>query len=868
MRNLTKMLLVMVALLVPVFLVACGDGGGAVSGGRHIEGNIYSESRWTALEGGFLLNSRLAPIAIEATLLNQDLDSIGSVDVNLQRHRNGKIVFTSDSIELKSSLLRIKYSCVYADSPDGITMDFVQYVDIDKDSIPELSLLGALQSKRILFLVQEDGFYFESASRKAMREIRSLLDFDTQDKQTLNDLIYQICIIEKPDTAFYANYEKMRNSIGEDKTWRDLFQETEIADTLFNHNRQEKLWTESFGLPACDSSNYKDTASATNKESAYYKKPFVCDNPEYSNRYKWRLMTELEKEIGVCTPALRDTLEFEHTVYTCDSAKAKWQKMPDKQGIPYLYGECKSETEGDSVLYDSTYYACTSLKDWRSNIVYEWKVPAGEQWNDSVNVLVRKHEGLCNGERNGETTIIDGKYYLCKDAAWREIDRYTYFLGECESQGWNLWTAHHDSVGYFMCKRGEWSYTTQGYTSKWEEILIPDFYGDKCTLALENYVKEYDGIYFICKNKWNSESSCFWKVIEDRELSVPLRHGKLCSQENNGEVIEIDGAGYWCVFPNWEEATDYHLTVLRAVERNKLAHDYCRDGSANTTIFWDDTDSALYGCVNSYTYVNEGWGEVRRAPTNATTFTEFKDPKNLLGGIYEDDGHYTISRDGWTYTFSHYTTGVNDDRRKYLRLQKIVPPAGTTLNVTETDERMVFWAAIGDSAATLDKVEEKSPSFDNYFTDWKQTIVESTKCPDATLPGISCVSDWDESTIEVKFNNYNKDSYTTLEQAKAFCPEGTRIPSAEEWQAYNFIKADRAMLVEQVKGDGNTGKFSAKYSLAWTSTEKDADTQYCFEYVVKNNGWNDVYVASGIVECPKDLYPMVQAYCVNDGREE
>ena len=860
------------ALCAAAFLAACGEGGKSVSGGRYIEGSETAESHKIALEGRFLLNKRLTPIGIDVTLIDENLDSIGTLKTELIRQRNGDINFVTDSVEIHTPYLRIGFTCAYADSSGGYAMDFVQYVDISNNSTPTLSLADALGSKRIQFLIQEDGFYLENARDKAMREIRGMLDFDPQGNMTLNDLIYQICIVEKPDTVFYASYEKLRNAVGEDKTWRDLFNETEIADTLFNHNRQERIWTEAFGLPSCDSTNYKDTASVTNKESAYYRKPFVCDNPEFSNIYKWRLMTELEKEIGVCTPALRDTLAFEHTVYTCDSAKAKWQKMPDKQGVPHLYGECTSETEGDSVLYDSTYYACTSLEDWRSRITYEWKVPAGEQWNDSVNILVRKHEGLCNGERAGETTAIDGKYYLCKDAVWREIDRYTYFLGECDSLGWNLWTEHHDSVGYFMCKRGEWSYSN-GYTSKWEEILVPDFYGDKCTVALENYIKEYDGVYYICKNRWKSESECYWKVADDNELSVPLRRGKICTNENSGEVVEYDGRGYECKDYLWQTPSDYHLAVYRAMVRNGYDPEYCRNGSANTKLFWDDVDSTLYGCVVKYSDYNFGWGQVRRAPNKTTVFTEFNDPKALLEGVYEDNENFTISKDGWKYTFYYYTYGVNDDRLKYLRLKKVIPDTGIPLDISENENITAIRAIIGDSTVTLDKIEGKSTSFDTYFTDWKEKIIESTRCPDATLPSIKCVTDWDESTLDVKFAHYSENSYTTWEQAKALCPEGTHIPSAEEWLNNNYAGSfgttrTSFMDVEQQNENSRNELFEAYYNLMWTSTEKDSETQYCFEYVVKGNNWNKPVIASGIVECPKDLYPMVQAICVNDREEK
>ncbi|GEM_PF-3251172 len=870
MRNFVKMLLLMAALSVSVFLVACGgEGGDSVSGGRHIEGNIYPESRWTALQGGFYLHVRLVPVAVEVTLLDERLDSIGTVDVKLVRHRNGATSFASDSLDLASSLLRIKFTCVYADSSSGLKMEFVQYADIDKDSVTVLSLSDALQSKRIEFLVQEDGFDLEGARRKANREARSLLDYDAQGDLSMTVYINQICIIEKPDTAFFANYMKLRDAMGEDKTWRDFFSETEIGDTLFNRNRWEDFWIKSFGLPACDSSNYKDTASVKNKESAHYGKVFVCDNPEYVNKYKWRLMTDFEKDIGVCTPALRDTAGFGHVVYVCDSARAEWKKMPEKQGLLYLYGECRNEVEGDSVLYDSVYYVCASHTDWLSRVIWEWKVPLDDQWSDPVNIFVRKHEGLCNGGRSGEMALIEGKYYLCKDSAWKEIDRATYFLGECDSLGRGK-KAHHDSVGYFICRPDEWPRSG----SKWEEVLIPDYYGDECKPELAGYVKKYDGTLYICRARAGFSGS-HWEVPSYTDIAEPVRNGNLCEMANEGEVVEYGGVGYKCGFPVWEKATDYELKVHRAIVRNKYKPDLCFNGTDRISIFWDEADTALYGCVEKFTEANYGWGQVRYEMKYAA-FADIHDPRDVAGGIYEN-GDYIITRNGWKYSF--YISGLSSSGDKYgiLNLKSVVSETGAPFEITGMNDlrrEMVIRAAIGDSAVALDAIDGKSASFDAYFTDWKQQVVESTGCPDATITGISCVSDWGTSTVDVVFNHYNENSYTTWEQAKDFCPEGSHIPSADEWLYQNYadwfsIAKDRALRVRQKKDSGDYGTFDVEYSFVWTSTEKDSETQYCFEYVKVSSGWyQEKTILSGIVECPKDLYPMVQAICVSDGREE
>lgn len=874
MTRIRKYLSLMAALCTTALLVACGSDSGT-SGGHYITGNDSFKSEQTALDGYFYLHERLVPIDIKVATLDENLDSIGTIDVKLERHRDGKIHFVSDSIELESPYLRISYTCIYADSTSNIEMDFVEYIDADLVKHPILSLPGALESDRVKFLVQEDGFYFESAKQKALRDVYNVLEYDNRQdvlveldslwslREGINSHLYMLCLIDKPDTAFFDNYDKLRSAIGSGKTWHELLPEAEIADIMFTDDPYEKwttFWMEAFGLTDCDSTNIYDTASVTNKKSTYYKATLVCDDLYDTKRYKWRLLTDIEMDEGLCAFDQRDTVVFDSMVYICDSAKTQWRNMAEKDAIPYLYGKCKSEIEGDTILYDKTYYACLGSEDSRTHdIRYEWtsNIPTNEKWLDPVNVFVRKQYGACNGIDYQSKVSIEGKYYQCDDWdwTWKEVDRKTYFLGICDSLGWDTKKAHHDSVGYFICRKG----------SKWEEILIPDYYGDECTSKQENYIKQYEGTNFICRVKWGWDS--FWDIASDNDMSIPVRNGKFCTQENNGEVVEFNGKGYWCVAPNWKEATEYHLTVFKAMERNNFKPDYCRNGSDNTTIFWDKADSTFYGCVNKYTDVNFGWGQVKRDATKSTSFAEFKDTENLVGGIYEDNDHYTITKDGWKYTFTYYTSGVNKDNIRVLRLQKVVTNTGAIIDVYENNI-MVFRAALGDSAATLDDIEEKSPSFENYFADWKQKIIESTRCPDATLPGFNCVSNWDESTIDIKFKHYNKNSYTTLEQAMAFCPEGSHIPSAEEWLVKNYAqsyKHDRASNVKQIKSNGQSGDFTADYNLVWTSTEKDSDTQYCFEYVKKDGGWNGTVVAGGIVECPKDLYPMVQAFCVSDG---
>lgn len=872
MRISMKTIRLMAALLVAAFLAACENGGSRVSGGRYIEGSENSESLWTVLEGSFQNGSRLVPVEINVTLLDENLDSIGVLDQKMIRQRDGKIDFVSDSVDFPTPYLRIAYACVYPNSSSGLKMEFVQYVDVGNVKNPALSISGALGSERVKTLVQDEGFELVGAKQKALREIYYMLEYEQRRdvvledgshdefRDELNDYLYTLCQREKSDSAFYANYDKLRSSLGSGKTWRDLIPEVEVADTLLTREskvRWPQLWMDALGLSSCDSSSFKDTLSVGEKKSAYYGRLLVCDYTSKRKALSWRLLTELETEKGVCTSGLRDTVVFDSLVYICDSAKTDWRNMAESDAVPYLFGKCREEMEGDTIKYDSTYYAC--VIDRYNDYVWTKDLLENTKLSNPVNIFVRKHAGVCTEERYREMVTVEGKYYQCYDRVWEEVDRKTYFLDRCDETTLNK-TAHHDSVGYFKC------FQENGGT--WKEILIPEYYGDACTTETENYIKEYDGIKFICKVKWGW--SCSWQVASDNDLSVPVRHGKICNKENNGEVVEYDGVGYECKAPQWTATSEYHLAVYRAMVRNKFDPEYCRNGSAGTKLFWDDADSALYGCIGNYSDVNLGWGQVRRNANKTKPYAEFDNPKILLEGVYEDNSRFGISKGGWKYTFLYYSSGVNDDYRRYLYLKNVVSESGSAFDVSELDNYTVFRAAIGDSSATLDKIEGKSPSFESYFADWKQKIIESTSCPDATLSGISCVSDWNESELDVKFAHYNENSYTTWNQAKSFCPEGTHIPSAEEWLNQNYGKAfssSRAMLVKQHNENARHNLFVADYSLFWTSTEKDSDTQYCFEYVTKDEGWRTSVIAGGLVECPKDLYPMVQVVCVNDGEE-
>ena len=855
----SQMIRYFLILCLGIFLTSCSDDNSAGSSIHYVEGNENVESRTLALQGKFSLNNKLIPVKIDIDVVDENLDSIATIKASLKKERNGTITFSSDYDDFASSIVRIKYTCAYNDSSSKLKMDFVEYINIDKNPRPTLNLPMALASERIKELVQEDGFYLARAKEKVLREIFELLDYNNkqiidfeQDSSSkhlaeLNQHVNMISTVEKSDSAFYKNYKSLRSAVGSEKTWQDILSETEIADMAFAHDPDiiyADYWTKAFGLGSCDSTHFQDTTIISNKESVYNKKKFLCD---YKNKtYYWRTFNDVEAVNGLCTYDRKDTVIQDSLVWTCDSAKTKWNVMSGEQALPYQNISCDKILEGTYINYNSKNFACVY-----ENNKFIWKDSVSEnyKWRNSLDVYLKNKVGLCDEDNSlGRSTIMDNKYYQCRDGIWTEVDKISYYLGYCNKSRTND-KAMHDSVGYFICN------------DKWTEIPIPQYYGDICTKGFVHYAKKYGDTYYICKDQPNY----YWSVALKEELSIPIQNDYFCEEENNGEVFELDGVGYKCVYPIWQYAQDFEVKVSKAMERNKYSKDMCKNGPANSSIFWDKIDSTFYGCVDSYTEANYGWGKVIWNNYN-NPLTKFKSPEDFAGGTYDSLKNYKVN--GWTLTFSYGGSSLSGSIEYItLYLKKAISPKGDEYDVLEGNNVTVIRAAAGNKTVSLDSITNKSDSFDKYFTDWKNKIIESTQCPTPTLPELKCVSNWDESDIEINFTNYNQNSYATWNQTKSFCPEGTHIPSAEELSISNYAASfnnERFTAVQQKMNNGKKGSFSANYSLVWTSTEKDSKTQYCLEYVKSNS--NQV-VASGIVECPKDLYPMVQVVCINDGRK-
>jgi hypothetical protein len=164
-----------------------------------------------------------------------------------------------------------------------------------------------------------------------------------------------------------------------------------------------------------------------------------------------------------------------------------------------------------------------------------------------------------------------------------------------------------------------------------------------------------------------------------------------------------------------------------------------------------------------------------------------------------------------------------------------------------SNRRFFVRDSMGNKTVRLDTLEGKSESLEGFYKNWVAHI------------GDEQVGDSLKTAV---IANFNTSAHKTLQQAMDLCPEGFRLPDSTEWRT--IVPKVREM--ESFVASSGYGA-SRRYNLFWTSSEKDSETQYCYEYVLKQNSDISYYwdiLAGDLIECPKDLYPMVQALCISE----
>lgn len=538
---------------------------------------------------------------------------------------------------------------------------------------------------------------------------------------------------------------------------------------------------------------------------------------------------------------------------------AIWQKT-------YGFHECDSTSFGSSLrnknkeskLYDED-FVCQNQWQWvRDSIPVSTgdsaasDAPADSLNGDSLGFVdltssyVDSVLGGCVSDRDGEKGRIGLGYYICMDSIWKPIDRVTYFLGVCDSakyvQGYykSKVFEQHDSVGYYFCTDDEWT-----------KVTPPQYYQEKCT---DGKMVVYDSVYYTCENS-------VWRYSKATELER-VYNGILCDNNTKGMRVDYSHTQYYlCMDDKWEllEYYDEELILRDALKRNGKDPHYCDNGVGGVSPIWLPEDSMLVTCSNlesTYKYYDV---------VLVVSEPYFDDSIMATGTLSQSyyDFYLTIVKDGVEYIFKQgggrYSYGNRTRQNATLGLRNIVV-GDVKYNTTELNG--FYFAALAQDASVntdLNKVENRSESFDDFFAGWLADVEKLNSCYPWILKG--CEETYENNEVKsVTLKGEVEDSYLTWENAKNKCPPGYHIPDTTEWKTQKYFVQGQYRLIDYPVTENFVGG-SVTYDIFWSSEEKDNKTHFCYEQAwFKSVG----QLESRIIECPKDLFPLVQLMCVRD----
>jgi hypothetical protein len=490
--------------------------------------------------------------------------------------------------------------------------------------------------------------------------------------------------------------------------------------------------------------------------------------------------------------------------------------------------------------------------------------------------------GKCTYKNSGDMQKLDSLYVECSDNRWNPLDSLLYYLGHCSSVNYK---ARHNG-SYYSCL-GKWPDIDD---TTWREVYPPEYYNDDCDL---DRIVEYDSSYYICEQLECEGDGCFafrtWRKLEDVELIPPVVNMDTCESPQQNLKLVYDSVFYECKDGKWNAVPEDSLlppekdglvcrdSLFGSVE--KYDRDYYRcdtnrvwrvmkplealpyeyrdslgycDTISNKILHWNE--GAFVGCVirdSAYQW------EVISVGTSPYSLPSSINKKKLAGNPLTDSV-YTITADGVEYRFNivkmTYTTNYYNLILEHMTFD------GKGYDAYSYNGNLFLHAERGKDSVLLNSIENKSASFDVFYPNWKQRIGGLWACPSTAE-----VKDEDISVIM-----YNENAFMNYEKAKAFCPEGYHIPNETEIErklsigtGYLYLRNDSPISWSfKGSGIGCSTDYLIYADVFWTSTEKDSDTQYCYETTLRTPTQN--VKGNGIVECPKDLYPMVQVLCVKD----
>lgn len=724
-------------------------------------------------------------------------------------------------------------------------------------------------------------------------------------------LPYVYCRHEISDSLFYSDFKEFRDAFAETGKMKDSFlvraadaflstfervfedesaklYEGKSRDSIVGlRNMDYTLFENAYGINFPWPSGAGDTVLITDSTSAYYKRHFVMDNI-------WRLKSSLEDTLGLCLYSKDTTVLNGDDYYRCRNSSNVWKRESDHDSIlVYTIGKCdRYYTKNRGAYVGDSLYVCECDDvscGWSDRYATRKWTEADSLYSVVIDARAAKVFGKCksNYYRSGEMKQLDSALFVqCSAEWWVQIDSLHYYLGNCISG--------HDKgkhLGiYYGCKE-------YGWDNDWIEIPAPQYYGDTCSDdRYYNRVVQYDGDYFICKPDYCQDEDgfvnhfCsfdgFWRKLDSAEIIPPVINMDTCDRPQVNQKVSYDGIIYECQTGDWHRV---HPDSLLAPEKDGLI---CGDslfgmvkgydrtyytcdsnyqwrvmgvlasapylfedslGSCDTiskkNIHWYGTALGFYGCAKDSGSV--AWHRIELG-SHPNTMPLNYDKKSFAGGVIENDSLYKVTVDGKLYQF---------DIDGYNWALTHVEISGKTYDAYFYRERLFLHSERGTQRIRLDSIENKSESFDAFYTEWKTWAKGCSECQ-------SRRADVDSNVFALR---YNENAYMDWSRASKFCPEGFHVPSLEEFAQEDFIayvttnmdvRNDSPIIWDYtMHRSGCVSGNTLYFDILWTSTENDADTQHCVEIA-----WHPYNGEKGrrVTECPKDLYPMVQTLCVQD----
>ena len=809
----------------------------------------------TALSGTFSLHPTLIPKEIKITAIDEDLKEIETYKATIRKKNSQIYSFSSDSSYYPTPYAKISFTCTHGNSKKDLY--FEEYVDFSKYPSPNLNLLGALESKRVMDLVQKDGFYLSNAKKKASREIFNFLgivwqegiDFESDSikYESLRLMPYLIAKYDESDSAFIENFDAISASISQNDFGKDFYDSIWIADNALLHYQGTikksdnksftyfaSLWENVYGLPKCDSLG--KSARIKNERSALNQSSFVCDlrKTKTDSTYFWKLLDSLDIVHEPCRYGYKQSFLHNDTVYTCSSTELAWIPADGKTALDFLYGTCQNQLLNKTRAYHDTIFWCT--RDYKS---FRWTDTIPEEILESADFERRFFEkyGDCNESREKEKAELDAQYFQCHKNKWETITELGYATGDSCNTGDTL---RLPSAKYFRCRNNQW-----------DPISVFNYYGISCSKENANDVAYYDSIYYWCRYndyweryQWDkipvekqippvlNQDTCRnmhvlqydntyyicknndWQVLPSSEAIPPIINEDICGELTDSTYTVYDGKYYFCEKNKWK------LVSKDEVSAPVLAGDSCTTSNKTEVRKYGNQYFTCLAGENKMGFrISNHWspssqweiviyertqkrGDYCAAGQVGTTLEWDESTKSLLGCVKNVKGD--------AYEWAHIIIGDMDtlEQKNFANgefKQEGIYQCDYDGNHYEFDR--FFW---NDKSwkdfvrLRLERATIGGVKYDAKMVNGKMYIRAPYGAQTTALIDYEPKSEsydefykrwnrWANVKGMLKLEKHDDNTFTTWDEAKNFCPAGFHIPDTTEWKNSDINKTKRTI---------------------------------------------------------------------------